>query len=159
MLNPEENIDAMEAAVIASLVQAGVSYADAKVQVLGGQVQAAEPEVLTDPEPEPKVIPQKSKDFSDDQVNLYNEVLAINEGVGQGEYHIELDLAEYLFDWVARRALQEAAKRNDPSFGVEKFIELMIKQERAIDPAKGGKVQGGSSGPRESYNPMTERWG
>lgn len=154
----EENIDAMEAAVIASLVQSGVPYADAKAQVLGGG-QAQEDAPLEDPEPEPQVVPQKSKDFSDDQVKLYNEVLAINDGEGQGEYDVAINLPEYLFDWAARRALQEAAKRNDPSFGIEKFITWMIKQERAIDPTKGGKVQGGSSGPKDSYNPITERWG
>lgn len=151
----------MEAAVIASLVQSGVPYAEAKAQVLGGGHDQQEPDEdpLVDPEPEPPVIPKKSKDFSDEQVKLYNEVHAINEGDGQGEYTVELNLPEYLFDWAARRTIQEAAKRNDPSFTLDKFITWMIKQERAIDPTKGGKVQGGSSGPKDSYNPITERWG
>ena len=159
MPDVEESIDAMEAAVIASLVQSGVPYADAKAQVLGGGSQVQEASPLVDPEPEPPVIPAKSKDFSDDQVKLYNEVMAINNGEGQGEYDVEINLPEYLFDWAARRALQEAARRNDPSFGIEKFLTWMIKQERAIDPTKGGKVQGGSSGPKDAYNPITERWG
>lgn len=149
----------MEVAVIASLVQNGMSLEDAKAQVLGGQT-VAEPVPTVDPEPEPPFIPAKSKDFSDDQLKLFNEVQAIDAGEGQGSYTITIeDIPEYLFDWIARRALQQAAQRNDPSFGVEKFLQFMIKQERAIDPTKGGKVQGGASGPADAYNPNTERWG
>ncbi len=155
-----ENIDAMEAAVIASLVQSGVPYADAKAQVLNGVTASpVEQAPLNDPEPEPPVIPQKSKDFSEQQMKLYNEVHAIDNGEGQGEYEVYIKLPEYLFDWAARRTIQEAGKRNDPSFTLDKFITWMIKQERAIDPTKGGKVTGGSSGPADQYNPTTERWG
>lgn len=158
---PEENIGAMEAAVIASLVQSGVSYSDAKAQVLGGGAQATpEPAVeAAEEDIEPPVVPAKSKDFSDEQVKLHNEVLAIHEGDGQGIYSVTLDnIPEYIFDWVARRTIQEAARRNDPEFLVPNFLLWLLKQERAIDPTKGGTVQGGSSGPKDSYNPITERW-
>lgn len=153
-------VDPMDAEVIASLVQAGTPYAEAKAQVLGGaQPPKVEDASTEDPEPEPPVIPQKSKDFSDEQVKLHNEVMAIHEGDGQGEYDVKIKLPEYLFDWAARRTIIEAARRNDPSFDLEKFLIWMIKQERAIDPTKGGKVTGGSSGPADQYNPSTERWG
>lgn len=149
--------DPMEAAVIASLVQSGVPYADARNQVLNG-VEATPSAPLVDPEPEPVVVPKKSKDFSDEQLKLYNEVEAILAGEGQGTYEVTIELPEYLFDWVARRTIQEAGKRNDPSFIINKFMNWMIKQERAIDPSKGGIVKGGTSGPADSYNPNTERW-
>lgn len=155
----EVTAGAMEAAVIAELVKAGVSFEDAKAQVLGKKSEEVEEASSVTEEPEPPVIPQKSRDFSDDQVKLFNEVKEIADGNGMPSYKIELELPQYLFDWAARKTLQEAGSRNDPSFGLEHFLVFMIKQERAIDPTKGGKVQGGSSGPKDAYNPITERWG
>lgn len=156
----EENIGAMEAAVIASLVQSGTPYADAKAQVLGGEVAPkVEDAPIVDPDPEPPVAPKKSRDFSDEQLKLHGEIVAIDQGEGKKEYEVTIMMPQYLFDWAGRMCLQEAAKRNDPSFTLDKFLNWMIKQERAIDPTKGGKISGGSSGPKDSYNPITERWG
>lgn len=146
----DTEIDAMEAAVIAQLVQGGVPYADAKAQVLGGAQS-----VQVDDEPEPPVVPQKSQDFSDDQVELYEMLEQLEEG---GEYEITLTLPAYLMDWTIRKTLQEAFVRNNPSFLIPDFLTLMLKEQRAIDPTKGGKVTAGSSGPKDLYNPMTGKW-
>lgn len=142
----------MEAAVIAQLVGSGVPYAEAKAQVLGG---AQDPQPIEE-EPEPKVIPQKSKDFSDDQIQLFEQLENIED---QDSYEINITVPSYLMDWVVRKTLQEAYSRNNPNFLVEDFLILMLKEQRAIDPTKGGKIRSASSGPKDMYNPATGHWG
>lgn len=143
----------MEAAVIAQLVQSGVPYAQAKAQVLGN-VEIEHAPIVE--EPEPPVIPQKSKDFSDAQVNLYEQLQAIDE---QDDYEITFKVPAYIMDWTIRKTLQEAYVRNNPNFLLADFMLLMLKEQRAIDPTKAGKVQAQSSGPKDMYNPTTGSWG
>lgn len=155
----EQTVDAMEAAVIAELVKAGVPYADARAQVLGGaspQTARPAPAAMGADDDDEPVIPQKSKDFSDDQVALYEQLQSIEESK---EYEVSITVPSYLMDWVIRKTLQEAYVRNNPEFLVDDFLILMLKEQRAIDPTKGGKVTGGRSGPKDLYNPMTEKWG
>ena len=144
----------MEAAVIAELVKSGVSYADAKAQVLGGA--AASPQPAEEEEPEPPVIPQRSKDFSNEQVALFEMLENIED---QESFEINLTVPAYLMDWTIRKTLQEAYTRNNPNFLVEDFLILMLKEQRAIDPTKGGKVRSSASGPKDLYNPATGKWG
>lgn len=141
----------MEAAVIAELVKSGVPFADAKAQVLGG----ATPAQPVEEDIEPPVVPQKSKDFSDEQVQLFNMLDELDETI---EYEITATIPAYLMDWVIRKTLQEAYVRNNPNFVVEDFLTLMLKEQRAIDPSKGGTVKAVSSGPKDSFNPGTGGW-
>lgn len=152
----DKDVQGMEAAVIAELVRAGVPYADAKKQVLGGKVETPQAVAAPPEDDEPPVIPQKSKDFSDEQVELYNMLSTIEDS---NEYEVTVKLPAYIADWTIRKTLQEAARRNDPKFVVENFILLMLKEQRAIDPSKGGKVRSASSGPRDSFNPAKGNWG
>lgn len=155
MAEVEESIDAMEAAVIAELVKSGVSFADAKAQVLGGQkAPAVEDEV----DIEPPVIPQKSNDFSDAQIHLFDKLKEL-ESMDGGEHEISSVVPTHIMIWVIRRTLQEAYKRNDPNFVVENFILLLLKEQRAIDPTKAGQVTAASSGPKQLFNPGTGKWG
>jgi hypothetical protein len=149
----EEKVDAMEAAVIAELVRSGLSYKDARAQVLGEQNEAAP---AKDEDPEPPVIPRKSKDFSDDQIGLYNLLEKIDE---KESYSVTVNLPPYLMEWTIRKTLQEAYTRNNPNFLVEDFLILLLKEQRAIDPTKGGKVTSAASGPKDMYNPHTGKWG
>lgn len=154
----DPEIDPFDAAIVAQLMQGGMSKEEAKAQVFGN-VPAAQPQnenPLVDPEPEPKVIPQKSKDFSDDQVKLYEMLQNIDDA---NSYDVEVEIPAYLMRWVIRKTLQEAHTRNDPGFLVEDFLILLLKEQRAIDPTKGGEVTGGSSGPKETYNPISGKWG
>lgn len=147
-------VDAMEAAVITQLVKDGVPFAEARAQVLGGDTEKAEPEPEIDIEP--PVIPQKSKDFSNEQRKLFDVLENIDD---QEAYEIYAEsVPSYLMDWVLRKTLQEAHKRNNPNFLVADFIILLLKEQRAIDPTKGGKVQSSSSGPKDTYNPVTGNW-
>ncbi len=151
--------DAMDVAIITSLIAGGMDPAAAKDKVLNGggdtapiQEQAAVPEK----DVEPPVIPQKSKDFSDDQVALFEELKNIDEN---NIYDVNIQIPAYLYDWIIRKTLQEAHSRNNPRFLVEDFFILQIKEQRMLDPTKGGAVTGGSSGPKDTYNPITEAWG
>lgn len=141
--------DPMVAAVISSLVAAGTPYAEAVKMVQGGGEPAKPVDV------EPPVVPQKSNDFSDDQVQLYEKLQNIDE---EESYEATVRMPSRIYDWVIRKTLEEAYIRNNPNFLVPDFLLLMLKEQRSIDPTKGGKVTGGATGPQHLYNPVTGKW-
>ncbi len=145
----------MEAEVIAALVKSGTPYAEAKAQVQGG----GEPVAVAEPEPEkdppPPVAPAKSNEYSSDQTELMRQYQNIEE---QDEYEITFSLPAYIYQWVIRGTLQNAHDRNDPDFVISNFLVMLLKEQRAIDPTKGGTVQSVSSGAKDMFNPTTGKW-
>lgn len=153
---PVEEItpDAMDVAVIKELVQAGIPYAEAKAQVMGG-AQAA-PAVEDEPDRPPPVAPAKSKQYSNEQIKLWEQYQNVD---AQDSYEVTFNIPSYLYSWVVRATLQNAHDRNDPKFVVSNFLIMLLKEQRAIDPTKGGTIQAVSSGPKDTYNPVTGSWG
>jgi len=145
----------MEAEVIAALIKSGTPYAEAKAQVQGG----GEPIAIVETEPEkdkpPPVAPAKSNEYSADQQELMRQWQNIDEYT---EYEVTFSCPAYIYQWVIRSTLQNAHDRNDPDFVIANFMVMLLKEQRAIDPTKGGTVHSVSSGAKDLFNPNTGKW-
>lgn len=163
--------DPLEAMVIAELVKNGVPYAQAVAQVRGGGApvppQPASDKTSHKPSPDEirreveredeqdKVQKPKKAEMSSKQYDLVELLKNIDE---HSHYPVSFEVPAYLMDWLIRVTLAEAYYRGRPDFGIEQFLVQLLKEQRAIDPTKGGTVKGGSSGPKDLYNPATGQW-
>lgn len=73
-------------------------------------------------------------------------------------YRVTFDIPAPEFDWLLHRTIQEGQSRKDVGFTVQRALILLLKQQKALDPTRGGRRAGGSSGPKNSFDPKTGGW-
>lgn len=73
-------------------------------------------------------------------------------------YSVTFELEATELDWLLHRTIQEAQARKDAEYGVQRAMTLLLKQQKALDPTRGGRRSFGGSGPKEQYNPTTGDW-
>lgn len=73
-------------------------------------------------------------------------------------YRVTFDIPAPEFDWLLHRTISEGQARRDADYGVQSALVLLLKQQKALDPTRGGRRNFGGSGPKDAYNPQAGGW-
>lgn len=73
-------------------------------------------------------------------------------------YRVTFDIPASEFDWLLHRTISEGQARKDAEYSVQSALVLLLKQQKALDPTRGGRRGFGSSGPKADYNPAVGGW-
>jgi hypothetical protein len=73
-------------------------------------------------------------------------------------YRVTFDIPASEFDWLLHRTISEGQARKDTEYSVQSALVLLLKQQKALDPTRGGRRGFGASGPKADYNPAVGGW-
>lgn len=182
----QAELGAGQAQVIAALVAQGYSYTDALAMLSGGDVRpspaAASPALTKEERAEIKRLSEGDdshlppvEDVAD-KFDVVEVSLERREGFKtliddlwtrredlenvskKTRFRVTLDIELPEFDWLLHRTIQEGQARRDTEFSVGRALTLLLKQQKALDPTRGGKRQGGATGLRQNFDPKNGGW-
>lgn len=74
------------------------------------------------------------------------------------KYRVTFDIDAPEWDWLLHRTIEEGKIRKDTEYSVQRAFMLLLKQQKALDPTRGGRRAMGGSGPKEGFNPQSGDW-
>lgn len=177
-LSPDEH------AIVTQLVLAGLSYAQAVAKLKGsGDVLPASSTQISDEERK-RILKLAEGDDSDlppiPDVEDKAEVLTVDFSQRAGfkcllddlwtrreemksitkktQFAVTFQISQPELDWLFHRTITEGQSRGDANFTPNLAMIMLLKQQKALDPTRGGQRAMGSSGPKESFNPSQGDW-
>jgi hypothetical protein len=178
-------LTADEQAVVTGLVLAGLSYAQAVARLKGGgdNLQPTPGPAISDEERK-RILKLAEGDDSDlppvEDVEDKSEVLTVDFSMRQGfkcllddlwtrreemksitkktQFAVTFQISQPELDWLLHRTITEGQSRGDANFTPNLAMIMLLKQQKALDPTRGGQRSMGSSGPKESFNPSNGDW-
>ena len=168
------------AQVVAALVEQGHSYDEAVAMLRGGAAAPAPSKKALDEQTKKLVegddsdLPpvedvedkydivdvslEKRPEFRTFLDDLWTQREALEDVPKKTRYRVTFEIGAPEWDWLLHRTIQEGQARKDVDYSPQKALTLLLKQQKALDPTRGGKRAFGGSGPREGFNPATGDW-